>query len=805
MDYIGEHLWAGYLGRFSVVLAAVSSLLAAYAYWKSEKNPSQTEWKSFAKKVFGVHIAAVFSIVGTLFFIMANHYFEFDYVWKHTSLDLPPRYLFSAFWEGQEGSFILWLFWHAVLGGILMYTAKKWEASTMIVVSLVQFFLATMVLGVYIGSLKIGQSPFVLVRELPENVGMPWTQMEDYLSMIPAFADGSGLNPLLQNYWMTIHPPTLFLGFASTLIPFAFAVAALAKKDFKSWVGPATPWAFFSVMILGTGILMGGAWAYEALSFGGFWAWDPVENSSLVPWLVMVGAAHLLLIEKNRGGALMASMVFTLLAFLLILYSTFLTRSGVLGDSSVHAFVDLGLSGQLLIYLLFFVVGSFALLFWRMGSFPKEKKDDALSSREFWMFIGQMVLLVSALQITSTTSIPVFNTLFGPEGAFPLKDKALAPPNDLIDHYNQIQVPFAIAITLLMGLAHFLRYKETPKKVFMKVMRSVTISLVLTIITVWGLGFMDEKGGLLHAILLFTGYFTVFGNLDYWLTIFKGKWRLLGPNLAHIGFGFIIVGALISNFKKQTISKSDVFIHKEFPANENLLIELNDTVKMGNYQVTWVGEERVGNHNLYQLDFFNRESKEPEFTLHPSILLNEQMGNNAEPSTLHRLTYDIYTHVTYADLRPEEERNAEWINESEIKLNTGDSVIYANSFLVLDSIAGTQKVDSTGSMDVTLAAMITQYRMDGQSFEAMPILSLINGEIGHQDIEMKEAGIKLRFEGVDNESKGIVIKAWEHTEEEPELIIVKAVIFPFINLLWLGCFLMAIGTIQAMYVRMKNS
>jgi cytochrome c-type biogenesis protein CcmF len=171
MDYIGEHLWAGYLGRFSVVLAAVSSLLAAYAYWKSEKNPSQTEWKSFAKKVFGVHIAAVFSIVGTLFFIMANHYFEFDYVWKHTSLDLPPRYLFSAFWEGQEGSFILWLFWHAVLGGILMYTAKKWEASTMIVVSLVQFFLATMVLGVYIGSLKIGQSPFVLVRELPENIG----------------------------------------------------------------------------------------------------------------------------------------------------------------------------------------------------------------------------------------------------------------------------------------------------------------------------------------------------------------------------------------------------------------------------------------------------------------------------------------------------------------------------------------------------------------------------------------------------------------------------------------------------------
>lgn len=123
---------------------------------------------------------------------------------------------------------------------------------------------------------RVGSSPFLLIRELPENLGLPWTNLPDYLTMIPQFKDGRGLNPLLQNYWMVIHPPTLFFGFASTLIPFAFAIAGLWTKRYKEWMEPALPYTFFGIAVLGTGILMGGAWAYEALSFGGFWAWDPV-------------------------------------------------------------------------------------------------------------------------------------------------------------------------------------------------------------------------------------------------------------------------------------------------------------------------------------------------------------------------------------------------------------------------------------------------------------------------------------------------------------------------------------------------
>ena len=806
MDYIGEHLWAGNLGRFSVILAFVSALIAAFAYFKSEKNTTDSSWKSFARISFYVHLLAVFSVVGTLFFMMANHYFEYDYVWKHTSLDLPPKYLFSAFWEGQEGSFILWLFWHAVLGFVLLKTAKKWEASTMIILCLVQAFLASMVMGVYLGGLKIGQSPFILVRELPENLSLPWVQMKDYLQMIPAFLDGSGLNPLLQNYWMTIHPPTLFLGFASTLIPFAFAIAAMVKNDYSTWLKPAIPWAFFSVMILGTGILMGGAWAYEALSFGGFWAWDPVENSSLVPWLVMVGAGHLLIIDKNRGGYTRSAIVFSILSFILILYSTFLTRSGVLGDSSVHAFVDLGLSGQLLIYLLFFTVIAFAIFFAKMGKMPKGKNDESLSSRDYWMFIGQLVLLISALQITFTTSIPVNNSLIGPDGWIPLLQEKIAPPTDAIGHYNKIQVPFAIVITLLVGISHFLRYKDTPNVAFKKVIRSVIVSLTLTIVTAYGLNFFDESNALLHVLLLFTSYFAIFGNLDFWISLLKGKLKLIGPSLAHIGFGLIILGSLISNFKKEIISKSDEYIHKNFPANENVLIELNDTVQLGEYKVTWVGEKFEGTHNYYQLDFFKKNVNHPDFSLSPPILINEQMGNNAEPATLHNLTYDLYTHVTYADLRPAEEKNAPWSEESEIVMGRGDSVIYANSFLVFDSIA----FDVTNSQDpknpnLLLVAKISIYNMDGNVYSAMPILTLEGNTIGHIEDEISEMGIKLNFDKVDPETGKITLKAFTKNEEEPEIIIIKAIIFPFINLLWIGCFAMAIGTVISIYQRIKSN
>ncbi|MGV3638426.1 MAG: cytochrome c biogenesis protein CcsA, partial [Flavobacteriales bacterium] len=448
--YIGEHLWAGQLGHALTVISLVGAVLAMCSYFVGTRTGA-AEWVNLGRIGFRLHSLAVLGIVTTLFIMLFNHWFEYDYVWKHSNLAMPMKYIASCFWEGQEGSFLLWTFWHVVLGNILIQRAKAWEGPVMAVFAAVQVFLATMILGIYIGDVRVGSSPFLLIRELPENIGVPWTAMANYLTSIPQFADGRGLNPLLQNYWMVIHPPTLFLGFAATLVPFAYGIAGLWRKDRTGWITPALPWTFFGIMILGTGILMGGAWAYEALSFGGFWAWDPVENASLVPWITLVAAGHLMLVNKRKPTALFSLFLLTLITFILVLYSTFLTRSGVLGDTSVHSFTGDGMLPGLLIFLLFFVALSVMMLLSDVGQrkfyafislimlaigvglqvqvpaillfgaisigmlvsaylqgFTSKEPEESLWSREFWLFIGSLVLLLSAVQITFSTSVPVF-------------------------------------------------------------------------------------------------------------------------------------------------------------------------------------------------------------------------------------------------------------------------------------------------------------------------------------------------------------------------------------------------------------
>ena len=805
MDYIGEHIWAGELGRFAVGLALTSAMLAVFSFWQAEKNPA---WKKLGKVAFATHALSVFTVVGTLFFMMANHYFEYDYVWKHTSLDLPPRYLFSAFWEGQEGSFLLWMFWHAVLGLVLLFTAKKWTGPVLGTIAAVQAFLSSMVLGVYIFGYKIGFSPFILIREMPENIGLPWTEISDYLTRFPSFMDGTGLNPLLQNYWMTIHPPTLFLGFASTIVPFAFAIGALLRKDYKGWIKPALPWAFFSVSILGTGILMGGAWAYEALSFGGFWAWDPVENSSLVPWLTMVACAHLILVQKNRGGVLPSALFLSIISFLLVLYSTFLTRSGVLGDSSVHAFVDLGLSGQLLIYLLFFVLVSFGLLAFHYRKLPKPKKEETMDSREFWLFIGSMVFLLSSLQITISTSMPVFNKLFGPEGLIHLyeNNKTISNP---IDHYNSFQVPFAIVLTVLVSIGQYLTYRKTNMPTFYKKLAaSAGISVILTIAFAWYSGMTNP----IYILLLFTSTFAIVANIDYWIRVGRGKITLAGSSIAHIGFGLVILGALISNANKNIISQNKTFIHKEFPENENLLIELNDTLQMGEYWVTYVGE-RAGtgsesHYNYFDLEFY-RENKDSmlvqEFVLSPSIQKNERMGNVPEPSTEHFLTKDIYTHVTYADVRTPEEKADEWQDEFEFTLSEGESkMVYENITVRLDSIISDTKKNPDGSFAfIAIGARISILGLADSVVQATPIYVVQNNQASSIDAELLDFGFKIQLAGIDGQVNKPLLKVWRQKPDEKPFILIQAIVFPMINLLWVGCILMAIGTLIAVWQRIK--
>src|SRR5690606_9729634 len=274
ITYVGEHLLPGKIGQFFVILSFGSALLAAISYYFATIDKNDRAWFRIARISFWINAAAILGIGSCLYYIIYNHLFEYHYAWSHSSRSLPTHYIISSFWEGQEGSFWLWMFWQSILGVVLVFRARSWESPVMAVVMLCQLVLGSMLIGVEILGERVGSSPFILLREAMQA---PIFSDPNYLSMI---TDGRGLNPLLQNYWLGIHPQSLFLGLASMIVPFAYAVAGLWQKRYKEWMGPGLPWALFAVMVLGAGIIMGSFWAYEALNFGGFWAWDPVENAS---------------------------------------------------------------------------------------------------------------------------------------------------------------------------------------------------------------------------------------------------------------------------------------------------------------------------------------------------------------------------------------------------------------------------------------------------------------------------------------------------------------------------------------------
>ncbi len=852
MTYIGEHLWLGNIGNSFVILSLVAAIASTIAYYFNSKEVLTSEWKKFAGWCFSIHTFSVVGIAGTLFIALFNHFYEYSYVWQHSNNSMPMHYIASCFWEGQEGSFLLWTFWNVVLGNILRKTIDvKWEAPTMVVFSLVQVFLASMLLGIYVGDYKLGTNPFILLRENPDFANMPFIQMPNYLAKL----DGRGLNPLLMNYWMTIHPPTLFLGFSSTLVPFTFAISGLWKRDFSSWQKPALTWTFFSIGILGIGILMGGAWAYEALSFNGFWAWDPVENSSLVPWLVIVAAGHVMIINKNKGGSLFMTHLLSIASFLLVLYSTFLTRSGVLGTSSVHAFTDLGMQGQLVIYVLTFILlcvtlliydklirvsylmlsflflaigvtfgyKTIILLTWLGASFivtiysyikffPKEEEEESLYSREFWMFVGALIFLLSALIITYFTSIPVMNKLFNLEKA-PLK----------IEDYNMWMIPFAILALAVLAFTQFLKYKKNDSKVFFKNIRiSFALAIVFGLVCVIPLYFLhdfDVAKGLQkwtlisYALLFIVALFAVFINLEYWLRILKGKLRHAGSSIAHIGFAFILIGALISTSKRQTLSvnpnKNVESLGKNFSAQKSLLLTLGDTVQMGNYFVTYKGKERIGIDVYFHTDYFTKTKDgkyEPAFALSPMVQDNPRMGQASNPDTKHFLSNDIYTHISYGDLSdPKTIKNDAYKEPTNYIGHLGDTIYSDNAIIQIEKITTNLNEEQYAKTDTLLevTAVLKAIDISGKAHYAYPKY-VIRNNIEMPDVfELKELGLKFVFWKINPNEGSIEIQMSEKVNNSKDFIVIEAYNFPFINVLWLGCILMAIGTAIAIVERRR--
>ncbi len=817
MEFAGEHLWLGEIGHLLVLIAFAASILSTIAFYISSKNkPEAASWLSFGKKIFFVQTGAILLIFAALIFMCSQHWFEYMYAYKHASLELEFKYLLACIWEGQEGSFLLWSIWHAVIGCfILLKPTKKenqfWTAPVLSVISLAQFFLMFMLVGIYIGEAKLGSSPFTLTRN---EIAAPIFQRADYLSLIK---DGVGLNILLRNYWMVIHPPILFLGFALTIVPFAFAYAGIQQKKYGDWVKPALPWALGCAAILGTGIMMGGKWAYESLSFGGFWAWDPVENASLVPWLLLIAGMHTMVIYKATKQSLKASFLFIFLSFGFILYSTFLTRTGVLGDTSVHAFTEAGKAINIMIglFVAAFVVPSLAMLLLNGKKMQTIQKEEETNSREFWMFIGSLVFFLTAMFIIAKTSVPVYNKITGSK---------IAPPADVEFSYNKVMVLIAFIIGTLTAVSQYFRYKTTPKYEVLKKLSIpffISVLILLGFIFIYPLDYRKQGIGFLIAIYfaVFACVFTVLANVQYFIRANKLVLLKAGSSIAHTGFGLMILGMLITSSNKKTISSSatnginlpagiDPMTKQKDDPRENLTLIRDVPTTMGPYSVTFTNDSAglETGRKFFNLRFEkkNKETQKPEenFLLQPDVYMMKDNNMSSNPDTRSYLTKDVFTYISYTLNKESIPVDTAAFSLSEIKI--GDTSFYSNGLIILENVVtNPQNKRRLNPASMALMAEVKVQTKEGKEFKVNPMIEVEGTIVNYVDDTLFAQNLFVRFSGIgkDNavkigvkEANGLI-----------DFVTVKTYVFPYINLVWLGLIIMSMDTMISMVYRSKMS
>jgi cytochrome c-type biogenesis protein CcmF len=411
------------IGRLAVCLAllfAVYAVGASLAGGIRRRADLVRSGEHAAWAVFALVILAV----GILLRALLTHDFTLEYVAAYSSSTLPVRYTVAALWGGQKGSLLFWAFMLTLFTAIVLVQNRDrnrdlmpWVTATLMTVA--AFFLSLL------------------------------TFVTDPFERLPIAAkEGADLNPLLQNYWMTIHPPSLYTGYVSASVPFAFAIAALASGRLgDQWIRTTRRWALFSWFFLSLGNLFGARWAYEVLGWGGYWAWDPVENAAFMPWLVSTAYLHSVMIQEKKDMLRVWNMVLVLLTFALTIFGTFLTRSGVI--SSVHSFTQSGLGPFFIGFLLFVIVVAGALLVYRLPELRTPATVESFLSRESAFLFNNLMLVGIAFATFWGTVFPVLS-----EWVRGVKI-TVGPP-----FFNRVNAPLGVALLFLMGVGPVIAWRR---------------------------------------------------------------------------------------------------------------------------------------------------------------------------------------------------------------------------------------------------------------------------------------------------------------------------------------------------------
>ncbi|HET9328095.1 MAG TPA: cytochrome c-type biogenesis CcmF C-terminal domain-containing protein, partial [Candidatus Eisenbacteria bacterium] len=685
-------------------------------------------WR-IGRTAFAVQWAGLLASTAFLWYILFTHQFQYQYVASYSSSAMPGHYVYAAFWGGQEGTFVLWALLTATLGLILMRVRHPLTRPAMLFLNLplVMLALVTVMRGPFL-TFPMGRVPM----------------------------DGQGLNPLLQDPWMTIHPPVLFTGFSSLVVPFAIAMAALVKRDYDGWIKPVLPWAVFSTAILATGFIMGGVWAYKVLGWGGYWGWDPVENGSLIPWLSNIALLHGLLVQRATGSLRRTNFFLAVTSYVLVLYASFLTRSGVLADFSVHSFVNLGLNGFLLSFLFLTMIVGYGAWLLRLRDMPSPKEPLGSFSRESMMWLGQLVFMLMAALTAVGMSAPLITRLFGP------------PSNVQTSYYNLVNGPLAIALGLLLGIAPLMRWRKQEPAALMKAALPSVVGAVVLGLAAAALGVREP----IPLAVVFGAAFALTGNLVVTVRGFRAGWKHGVAFLGHTGVAILLIGIIASS---------------NYGRSSQAQLPVGETKDVLGYRLEFQGIRPGAGGQDRAVIAVNAEGG--AFDALPALYWSEfNQGYMKKPHIQRYLAYDLYISPLEM-VGGEEEVNGVWFSKGESK-KVGE-VTY--TFMDFDRQMG----------DVVRVAARMRAEIGGRTVTVRPVLEINLKEGTPNRIpDYLPGGASVQIASVDPNTGRVALElpGMGRTRSQ-DILAVEVSTKPLINLVWLGAIVMLASAFMSMWRR----
>lgn len=706
-----------YAGDFFIFAAAIMSLISLILYVRVWRG--HAELLGLGRKFFVAATAGTTLAISTLLYLILSHNFNVIYVFQYSSTELPWYYLISSLWGGQEGTFLLWIVFVGLLALVMMRTAGKYEVGNMVWINL-------FVLSVLIILLK--KSPF---------------------EMMPVFrAEGTSLNPLLQNFWMTIHPPIMFVGFAASVFPFAFAMTGLIDRRHTSWVEDARNWTIFAWLALGVALVMGGYWAYETLGWGGFWAWDPVENASLIPWLFLTAQIHTLFVKRQRGGMMRFALVMVCLSFWSVLYGTFLTRSGVLADFSVHSFVDLGINAFLIIGLLMFIALGIFIIIYRWRDIPRDSNPSDVNSRTFMTALGVIVIFIGGVLVLIGTSFPLLTSWMDNPSSVPRL------------YYFQSMTPIAIAALLLLALFPAFKWNKGVSRPMLLILAGG--GFVLTVGLLLALGVTASA---LYLLLFGTAVATLLVNGWVLMQSLFVKKKLSVGHLSHVGLAIALIGAAAS---------------AGFETKDTVALPMGQTVNEYGYELTFA--------NMVTTDLgFDCEvvvSKDGETF---SGILPHEFHRNAEgvmrkPHIRNYLLSDLYL----SPLAFEEGDNS--TRPGNLHLQKGETRKLDKYEVTFERFETSGHEQQSGNP--TAAAILT-VTYAGDTVNLSPTLEVSQEDLIPHPVAFDDGIATVSIAGIQPEDGSVMLQlsapGLPEAEVQPASLVIEVSLKPMIQLFWIGC------------------